>query len=264
MEKIPKIIHYAWFGGEKPAYLLNNIKSWEKYMPDYEIKEWNEQNWNVNKNNFSQYFAQKKLWGFASDPLRVDVLYKFGGIYLDSDVYLTQSLKPFEELPLFMSMHFSNAIGTALIGSRKENPIMGELAAYYDSITVEQIESGNFDAVSNGIFTRYFINKYKTFKFTNRKQVFDDGTVIFPNYTFVVPAYFHSKNFAIHQLEGTWQSASSNIEHKQNFWKNNAKKLINVSSIGKALLIQYSLRQQSYSNSIAGEFGVRGKPRKKL
>lgn len=266
MSRVPKIIHYAWFGGaSKPKYLLDNIKSWEKYMPDYEIKEWNEKNWNVNKNAFSCYFAEKKLWGFVSDPLRLDVLNEFGGIYLDTDVYITQSLKPFEELPLFLSMHFSNAIGTALIGSEKANPVIADLVDYYDSLTVEQIENKDFDPVSNGIFTRYFINKYDEFKFTNRKQILNDGTIIFPNYTFVVPTYNRKNNFAIHQLKATWQKENVNSEYNDQklfFLKKRFKKIINYFYFGKIILIKYSLWKQSKENSLAKQFGVNGTPRR--
>ena len=263
MSQIPKIIHYAWFGGTtKPKYLLDNIKSWEKYMPDYEIRKWNETNWDTNKNKFSTYFTQKKIWGFVSDSLRVDVLNKFGGIYLDTDVYLTQSLKPFEEMPLFLSMHFSNAIGTALIGAEKGNSTISELAAYYDSLTVGQIRAENFDPVNNGIFTRYFIDKYEEFKFTNHRQVLSDGSVIFPNYTFVVPSYCRKKNFAIHQLKATWQDNIENVEKKSLSLKKMAKKIINSFSVGQITLIRYSLWKQSKSNSIASQFGVRGIPKR--
>ncbi|MBZ5986786.1 glycosyltransferase family 32 protein [Leuconostoc gelidum] len=263
MSQIPKIIHYAWFGGtSKPQYLLDNIKSWKKYMPDYEIKEWNENNWDISKNEFSRYFSQKKLWGFVSDSLRVDVLNKFGGIYLDTDVYLTQSLKPFEKIPLFLSMHFSNAIGTALIGSERNNLTISELDAYYDSLTVENICSQNFDPVNNGIFTRYFIKKYKMFEFTNHKQVLYDGTVIFPNYVFVIPSYRASQNFAIHQLKATWQTKKEKDDKNTFSFKILVKNFINKLSIGQVILIRYSFWKQSKNNSIANQFGIKGKPRR--
>ncbi|MCM6765391.1 glycosyltransferase family 32 protein [Weissella paramesenteroides] len=262
MSEIPKILHYAWFGGKvKPQYLIDNIKSWKKYMPEYEIHEWNENNWDINKNAFSHYFSEKKLWGFVSDVLRVDVLKEFGGIYLDTDVELKQSLKPFEELPLFLSMHFSNAIGTSLIGAEKNNETITELADYYDSLTYTQIIKEDFDPVNNGIFTRFFIKKYNTFKFINRKQIFDDGTVIFPNYVFVIPAFFSKHNFAIHQLRATWQSKKENGEQSLTF-KGYLKNKLNKFHFGEVILIRYSFWVQSRNNSIAYEFGKKKSFRK--
>ena len=45
---IPKIIHYCWFGGNPlPPIAIECIASWKKYLPEYEIKEWNERNFDV-------------------------------------------------------------------------------------------------------------------------------------------------------------------------------------------------------------------------
>ena len=79
---IPKVIHYCWFGGnELPNSAKKCIKSWKKYFPDYEIKEWNESNYDVRKNTYiSQAFDACK-YAFVSDYARFDILYQYGGIY---------------------------------------------------------------------------------------------------------------------------------------------------------------------------------------
>jgi len=42
---IPKTLHYCWFGkGDKPVSFTACLESWEKYCPDFEIKEWNATN----------------------------------------------------------------------------------------------------------------------------------------------------------------------------------------------------------------------------
>ena len=77
MSKIPKIIHYVWVGGSHKSELVQKcIDSWEKFMPDYELKEWNEENYNVNETPYcAQAYAEKK-WAFVSDFIRFDVLNK--------------------------------------------------------------------------------------------------------------------------------------------------------------------------------------------
>ena len=92
---IPKIIHYCWFGGkEKPKDVLDCIASWKKYCPDYKIIEWNETNYDVHKNQYMSDAYKERKWAFVSDYARIDVVYTYGGIYLDTDV---EVIKPLNE-----------------------------------------------------------------------------------------------------------------------------------------------------------------------
>lgn len=93
---IPKIIHYCWFGGKPlPADVKACIKSWEKHCPDYEIRRWDENNYDTTKNPFLKSAAEAKKWAFVSDYARLDIILTYGGIYLDTDVEL---IKPLDEL----------------------------------------------------------------------------------------------------------------------------------------------------------------------
>lgn len=90
---IPKIIHYCWFGHNKKSLLIENcLRSWKKYCPDYHIIEWNEENFDVNCNEYVSQAYNDKKWAFVSDYCRMSVLYKYGGIYLDTDVELLKSI----------------------------------------------------------------------------------------------------------------------------------------------------------------------------
>lgn len=84
---IPKIIHYCWFGrGEKPKLAKKCIESWKKYCPDYEIIEWNEDNFDVNMNPYTKMCYEQKKYAFLSDYVRLLVVYEHGGLYFDTDV----------------------------------------------------------------------------------------------------------------------------------------------------------------------------------
>ena len=91
---IPKTIHYCWFGrGKKSELILKCIDSWKKYCPEYEIIEWNEDNFDVDFCDYSHdALSRKKNGAFVSDIARLKVLYDNGGIYLDTDVELHSSL----------------------------------------------------------------------------------------------------------------------------------------------------------------------------
>ena len=86
---IPKIIHYCWFGGNPiPKEYTRYMESWKKYCPDYKLKKWTEDNFNFDHCPYYEEALRKKKWAFASDYARFVILYRYGGIYLDTDVEL--------------------------------------------------------------------------------------------------------------------------------------------------------------------------------
>ena len=88
---IPKTIHYIWLGkGEKSELIKKCMASWEKL--GYEIKEWNENNFDINYNEFTKEAYEKKKWAFVSDVIRLYALYTEGGIYMDTDVEVFKNL----------------------------------------------------------------------------------------------------------------------------------------------------------------------------
>lgn len=89
---IPKKIHYCWFGrGEKPRLAKKCIASWKKYCPDYEIIEWNEDNFDIDTNEYTKWCYKNKKYAFLSDYVRLSVVYQNGGIYFDTDVELIRN-----------------------------------------------------------------------------------------------------------------------------------------------------------------------------
>ena len=100
---IPKIIHYCWFGrGPLPELAQKCIASWKKYLPDYEIKEWNEDNFDVNIIPYTAEAYQAKKYAFVSDYARFWILYRYGGIYFDTDVEVIRSIDDIIERGNFM------------------------------------------------------------------------------------------------------------------------------------------------------------------
>lgn len=86
---IPKVIHYCWFSEKEiPEKYQKCIESWEKCCPDYEIKRWDESNYDISKNPYMKEAYEHQKWGFVPDYARLDILYHYGGIYIDTDVEL--------------------------------------------------------------------------------------------------------------------------------------------------------------------------------
>lgn len=90
---IPKVIHYCWFGRNPlPSLAIKCIESWKKFLPDYEIVEWNEDNFDVNMIPYTKEAYEAKKYAFVSDYARFWILYHHGGIYFDTDVEVIKNM----------------------------------------------------------------------------------------------------------------------------------------------------------------------------
>lgn len=106
---IPKVIHYCWFGGNPlPDLAKKCISSWKFYMPDYEIKEWNESNFDVSCCAYVKEAYEAKKWAFVSDYARFWILYMHGGLYFDTDVEIIKDMSDIIDKGAFMGCEISD------------------------------------------------------------------------------------------------------------------------------------------------------------
>lgn len=113
---IPKIIHYCWFGRNPlPKSALKCIASWKKFFPDYVIKEWNEDNFDVNIIPYTQQAYEAKKYAFVSDYARFWILYHYGGVYFDTDVEVIKPMDDIIKKGPFMGMETSGLNGNGSI-----------------------------------------------------------------------------------------------------------------------------------------------------
>lgn len=114
---IPKIIHYCWFGRNPlPPLALKCINSWNKYFPDYIIKEWNEDNFDVNIVSYTAEAYREKKYAFVSDYARFWILYTYGGVYFDTDVEVIKNMDDLIEHGPFMGCENDVESGTIVSG----------------------------------------------------------------------------------------------------------------------------------------------------
>lgn len=137
---IPKKIHYCWFGrGELPKLARKCIASWEKYCPDYEIIQWNEDNFDLDYNGYTRYCYDHHKWAFLSDFARLVIVAEQGGIYFDTDVELLK--KPDELLRYEAYYGFENAqnIATGLgFGAEAGHPTVVAMKETYEEIRPDE------------------------------------------------------------------------------------------------------------------------------
>ena len=109
---IPKVIHYCWFGRNPlPASAQKCIASWRKFLPDYEIREWNEDNFDVNIIPYTAQAYQARKWAFVSDYARMWILYHHGGLYFDTDVEVIAPMDDIIRRGPFMGIEVPGAPG---------------------------------------------------------------------------------------------------------------------------------------------------------
>ena len=213
---IPKVIHYCWFGGNplpKSAEKCN--KSWQRYCPDYEIKRWDESNFDVNCNEYCKFCYENKKWAFLTDYIRLKVIYDNGGVYLDTDVELLKNIDDIVNIGAYMGLQNKTEVATGLgFAGEKGNDFIGENMRYYENLT-------DFSALQScPIITTELLIPY------GLKE--DDGTIqsvaginIYP------PEYLCPKNertgltektkntYSIHHFDASWFEKS---------WKEGQKK----------------------------------------
>lgn len=148
---IPKIIHYCWFGGaEMPELAQQCIDSWHQFMPDWEYKLWNEDNYDVNSVPYTKEAYEAKKYAFVSDYVRLWALNNEGGLYLDADVMV---FKPFDDLlgyKAFAGFEGSKRlpVGTCVMASEPHGLWVSEmLEAYRNRHFVN--DDGMFDQTTN-------------------------------------------------------------------------------------------------------------------
>lgn len=218
---IPKIIHYCWFGkSEIPETLQRYIMTWEEKLPDYQIIEWNEDNFDIKaSNDYVQEAYAAKKYAFVSDYVRLKVLYQYGGIYLDTDIEMIQSPeKLLENASLVTGFETINNLITAFIACEKENPLIYEFLQQYESRHF-QLEDGTYDLTPiNDKFTELMVKH--GLKTDNSRQSLGNGVEVYPYIVFCGQdienshVKMDSTTCTIHRFQSSWKKSSLLIKFK--------------------------------------------------
>lgn len=175
---IPKIIHYCWFGeGKKSKLAKKCIESWKKYCPDYEIREWNESNFDVYMNDYTKYCYENKKWAFLSDYARLYVVEKYGGVYFDTDVEVIRNIDELLNYNAFYGFENDNYIASGLgFGSVANHSIIKKMSMVY--LDMKTKNSGEISLIGCPILNTEVISE---FGFTiNGEMQNIEGVILLP------------------------------------------------------------------------------------
>lgn len=133
---IPKIIHYCWFGPNKqPPMVQMCIETWKKHLPEYETMFWNEENSPMD-NEFVRMVYAKKKYAFVSDYVRLWALSIYGGIYLDTDMYVVKKFDDLLRSSIFFGYEdeYSQIVSAGIIGAEARSEFIAGLLFEYEKI----------------------------------------------------------------------------------------------------------------------------------
>ncbi|MGE7663632.1 glycosyltransferase family 32 protein [Peribacillus sp. NPDC097197] len=241
--KIPKVIHYCWFGGkEKPEIVKKCMDSWSKHLSEYEIIEWNEDNFNLNINTYVQEAYTTQKFAFVSDYVRVHTLYHMGGIYLDTDVEI---FKPFDDLlhhDSFWGFEQENYIATSTIGAAKENELIKMFLDSYEKKSFIK-EDGSLDQLTNVAIVTKILEESGVKKNGKYQELKDTGTfypqTYFSPYDYInCRKYITDETYAMHHFYKSWLPAKVRL-------KSNMKKFLSYVIGGENLVKLRELSKKS-------------------
>lgn len=166
---IPQIIHYCWFGGNPlPEDAKKCIASWKKFLPDYEIKEWNESNFDINCCSYVKEAYEMKKFAFVSDYARFWILFHYGGLYFDTDVEVIKNMDHIISKSNFMG--FEKSLSDALlginlglgIGSAPNEPLFKTILEHYQKRAHFTFGDHTVVTITTSILKDFgFVNEHK-------------------------------------------------------------------------------------------------------
>ena len=241
---IPKIIHYCWFGDSpEPNNVKKCIASWRKFLPDYEIKRWDESNYDVHKCQYMSDAYKEKKWAFVSDYARIDIVHEYGGIYLDTDV---EVIRPFDDLlheHLFCGFESRDPIGYKKkhiiensvafglgFGAKPKHPILKEMLDLYATLNFYN-HNGSLNLIACPYYQTMVLKRHGLVN-NNKTQRFDMGIAYAPEY-FCPQSnitdkmlYLTENTYSIHHFTVSWASSKdlkardlkNKLHHYMPYW----------------------------------------------
>lgn len=224
---IPKIIHYCWFGrGQKPELAEKCIASWKENCPDYIIKEWNEDNFDLDSNLYVRQAYDSRKFAFVTDFVRLFALYHEGGIYMDTDVEVLKPLDVFLTHRAFSSFENNNKIPTGLMAAEAGNPWIKDLLDEYTDLSFLDADGSmdltpNVERITNLTLRKYGLNPVSSY------QDLAGGIVTMYPHDYFCPKDWQTGNInltenshTIHHFAGSWHTEAQ----KKQAAKNNARR----------------------------------------
>ena len=263
-----KYIHYCWFGDKKlPKLAKKCIKSWQKYLPDFEIIKWSEDNVNLDECPFIRGAYDNKKWAFVADYARCKALKEMGGIYFDTDMEITKDISDLLENETFLGIEDTGYVAVGVWHEKHKNAYLPtELLKKYKSFKefdINRMVEFSIPKLISGL-----LDKYGLIKGDTEIQTIKDSIVIYPRDYFYPYSYNRENNIftdntrMIHYYDASWIPLKDRIENNmvRNLGKKNTYRILNTyrraknvtRKVGKMILfpvVIYRRKKRAITNS---------------
>ena len=185
------------------------MKTWGKHLEGYEVIEWNENNFDIDSHPFVKAAYKAKKWAYVSDYIRAYVIYKYGGIYLDTDILVLDNFDRFLNNRAFVGFENPQYPFTAVFGAEPGHPLVKDMIEYYDRLDEYKFdfEKNNTISVSDLLIKKYHC------KVGNKFQILDEDIAVYPDTVLCNPS---ENSISIHVFTGTWLEGKKALARKIN------------------------------------------------
>ncbi|MDT8415691.1 MAG: glycosyltransferase [Flavobacteriaceae bacterium] len=210
---IPKIIHYCWFGDKKFNKRQKKcIRTWNEHLFDYEFMLWNEENIDMNHPFITLAYKHKK-WAYISDYVRLQKLYEYGGIYLDTDMYVLKSFNKLLSDCCFFGAQDDKLIAAGIIGSTQGNIFIKNCLNHYNDPNPKEWK---LRFANPRVITRVFVENGDYLPEFNDSLQINNVKIYSPKYFYPMPfvidkpfdenflKFAENETYAIHLWDGSW------------------------------------------------------------
>lgn len=205
---IPKKIHYVWVGkSPKSKDIQRCMNTWNKHLKDYEIIEWNEENFDINSNEFVRQAYAAKKWAYVSDYIRAYAIYNYGGIYLDTDVLVVDKLDSLLDNRAFVGYENPDYPFTAVFGAEKNHPFIKDIIDYYDELPFEFDKDNQYKNVNTKTVSDILIADYGCER-GNKEQILQEGIKVYKDNILCNPS---PESKTVHIFTGTWLEGENSL-----------------------------------------------------
>ncbi|WP_291326170.1 glycosyltransferase family 32 protein [Desulfovibrio sp. UCD-KL4C] len=206
---IPKNLHFCWFGSNDISAINEQcVESWKRFLPDWKFYFWNENKYDLDKDHYAKLAYHANQFAFVSDSVRLNVLYQYGGVYVDMDMEILQTLNPLLHLNCFLGFQDvcknEDWVNNAIMGSAPQNPFLLDIK----SVALESIRENNYFLRSpqstTNVLLSYGLQNYEN-------QTLRDVSIFEQDYFYPSPYgvdvdrnYITPNSMTLHHWEGAW------------------------------------------------------------
>ena len=245
---IEKKIYYVWIGNAKePDIFYKCLDSWKRNLPDFEITEINEKNFDMEKhlkeNRFFMECYRRKLWAYVSDYMRVHFMYGNSGIYVDTDMEIIKDISPLiedEKMKFFIGYEDKKHISVGIFGCEKNSKILKDIMEFYE----KDIWEKPLWTIPK-IFTYIFEKKYNLTE--KRENILEKGEIIIYPEEYFYPYGYKEKfsnecikenTYGIHWWNDSWSNLKARLFLESKHLKGFSKLIKKIRIITRYYIIE--------------------------